>query len=121
MKAAQKDLGGHQGTEPELRDRGTGRFSQRILYPPSGAVIAVDPDIPPDSQKIFFIARTEERSLRWVLNGITIGVAARPLPWRPRPGRYSLAISDGNERVVDSVSFEVRGPAQIIKADVEGN
>jgi hypothetical protein len=35
-------------------------------------VIALDPDIPPELQKVFFICQTNGGDLRWVLNGHTM-------------------------------------------------
>ena len=47
-----------RGTEPNSDDQRIGQFNQRILYPPSGTVIALDPDIPKELQKVFFISQT---------------------------------------------------------------
>jgi len=102
-----------EGTEPDSRNHRTEQFNHRIEYPPSGTVIALDPDIPSELQKVFFIAQTNERSLRWVLNNITIGVVDKPLSWAPKPGSHLLAIVDGAEKIVDSVHFEVKGPGEM--------
>ena len=32
------------------------------------------------------------------------------IPWTPKAGKYSLAIADGDEKILDYVYFEVRGP-----------
>lgn len=87
----------------------TGQFNQRIIYPPTGAVIALDPDIPQELQKVFFISQTIEERLRWKLNGRTMDRVGKAIAWTPIPGEYRLAIADGEEKIVDSVYFEVRG------------
>jgi penicillin-binding protein 1C len=99
-----------RGTEPNSKNRGIGQFNPRIIYPPSGTVIALDPDIPLELQKIFFIAQTAGNDFRWLLNGEAIETAGRMIPWTPEAGEYSLAIADGDGKILDYVYFEVRGP-----------
>lgn len=99
-----------RGTEPDSKNQGIGQFNPRIIYPPSGTVIALDPDIPLELQKIFFIAQTGENDFRWVLNGERIEAVGRTIPWTPEAGKYSLAIADGDGKILDYVYFEVRGP-----------
>jgi penicillin-binding protein 1C len=99
-----------RGTEPISKDQKIGQFNPRIVYPPSGTVIALDPDIPFDLQKVFFISQTGENDLRWVLNGSPMEAAGKTIAWTPKAGKYSLALADGNEKILDYVYFEVRGP-----------
>ena len=99
-----------RGTEPNSKNRPTGQFNPRIIYPPTGTTIALDPDIPLELQKIFFIAQTTENDFRWVLNGEPMETAGRTVPWTVEAGKYSLAIADGDGKILDYVYFEVRGP-----------
>ncbi|HMK52652.1 MAG TPA: penicillin-binding protein 1C, partial [Thermodesulfobacteriota bacterium] len=99
-----------RGTEPISKDQRIGQFNPRIIYPPSGTVIALDPDIPFDLQKVFFISQTGENDLRWVLNGLPMEAAGMTIAWTPKAGKYSLAIADEDEKILDYVYFEVRGP-----------
>jgi penicillin-binding protein 1C len=99
-----------RGTEPNSKDQRIGQFNQRIVYPPTGTVIAIDPDIPLELQKIFFICQTNENNFRWVLNGVPMEKAGKTIPWSPKAGKYSLAIADREEKILDYVYFEVRGP-----------
>jgi penicillin-binding protein 1C len=99
-----------RGTEPNSKDQRIGPFNPRIVYPPSGTVIALDPDIPPELQKIFFISQTSENEFRWVLNGSPMETVGRTIPWTPKAGKYFLALADGDEKILDYVYFEVRGP-----------
>ena len=99
-----------RGTEPSFQNQRIGQFNPRILYPPSGTVMAVDPDIPPELQKVFFVSQAHEDDFRWVLNGAALERTGRTIPWIPRAGKYHLAIADKDEKVLDYVYFEVRGP-----------
>jgi penicillin-binding protein 1C len=98
------------GTEPNSKNQRIGQFNQRIVYPPSGTVIALDPDIPPEIQKIFFISQGSENGFRWVLDNEPIEAAGKTISWIPKAGKYFLAIADGDEKILDYVYFEVRGP-----------
>jgi penicillin-binding protein 1C len=98
-----------RGTEPHSKNQRIGPFHPRIVYPPSGTVIALDPDIPLELQKVFFISQTIENDLRWVLNGSPIEIVGKTIPWTPKAGKYFLALADGDEKILDYVYFEVRG------------
>jgi len=99
-----------RGTEPNLQNQGTGEFNPRILYPPSGTVLALDPDIPPELQRVFFVSQVHEDHCQWLLNGSALERTGRTIPWIPKTGKYHLAIADKDEKVLDCVYFEVRGP-----------
>jgi penicillin-binding protein 1C len=79
-----------------------------IVYPASNMVIALDPDIPMEEQKLFFEAKPQSDSLQWMLNGRSIGNAGTLLLWEPVPGEYDLSLVDSSERTLDSVTFTVR-------------
>jgi penicillin-binding protein 1C len=100
------------GTEPNLEEKRIGQVNQRILYPPSGAVIALDPDIPPEMQKVFFISQVNEDRLQWMLNEKKIEKDGRAISWTPNTGTYLLSLVDDEDRIMDSVHFEVRGPRE---------
>ena len=99
-----------RGTEPNLQNQRTGQFNPRIVYPPSGTVMAVDPDIPSELQKVFFVSQVHNDDFQWVLNGSVLEGTGRTVPWIPRAGKYHLAIADKDEKILDYVYFEVRGP-----------
>jgi penicillin-binding protein 1C len=101
-----------QGTQPDAEDQHIGQFNCRITYPPSGTVIALDPDIPPELQKVFFVAHPASSHLRWVLNEGAIMEGADALPWTPQKGSHTLTLVDEGGRTIDSVQFEVRGPSE---------
>jgi len=100
-----------QGTEPVAGEEKVPSFSQRILYPPTGTVIALDPDIPADRQKVFLVMQNSQKTMNWVLNGKELRSSGKATPWSPRPGKYHLVLKDEEIGVADSVHFEVRGAA----------
>ena len=83
----------------------------RILAPASGTLIALDPDIPAQLQRIAFEAQATDERLRWALDGTDLGPATQPVLWEPRPGRHTLALVDAAARPHATVTFTVRGPA----------
>ena len=104
-----------RGTEPRPIEAPTGPPPQRILYPPAGTVFALDPDIPRDLQKIFFILQTSRPGVTWVLDGRPLPALGKATPWSPEAGRHHLALKDEDGRVIDTVRFVVRG------VSLEGN
>ena len=78
----------------------------RITAPANGAIIALDPDIPPNRQRVSFSAQGS--NLRWTMDGkpLASGASAEWLPW---PGRHVVRISNAGGDVLDEVRLEVRG------------
>lgn len=82
----------------------------RIAYPPAGTIIVIDPDIPEENQAVFFQADNAEGSdIRWSLNGEILPAGDEGRKWTPRPGRHDLALVDRDKKILDRISFEVRG------------
>ena len=81
----------------------------RILMPVHGTVIALDPDIPPQSQRLRLqAADLAAPRLAWRMDGKPLGRGA-VLEWLPWPGRHTLELVDAQGQVLDTVRFEVRG------------
>ena len=96
-----------KGTETDvIRGHSLKRFP-KIIYPPHGAIIALDPDIPPDRQKILFESTPGNRELSWVLNGKICG-SGDSLGWTPTRGAFELSLVGEKGHVKDRVSFKVR-------------
>ncbi|MET0681777.1 MAG: penicillin-binding protein 1C [Casimicrobiaceae bacterium] len=107
---------GLEPPRPEIFIAGTqasrkGSESQRlraspfgIASPVDGSLFAIDPDMPPASQKITF----EGEHGTWVLDGKRLGTG-RLLRWSPWPGRHELTLLGANGKAIQSVRFEVRG------------
>jgi penicillin-binding protein 1C len=98
-----------RGTESAVVSAAAVHARSRISYPAAGTVIALDPDIPAVSQKVFFEAEPGGRDLVWLLDGEPAGSADSLLLWSPLKGRHRLTLVDRAERILDSVEFEVRG------------
>ncbi len=98
-----------RGTETPSVQSAAGPASFRIAYPAAGTIVALDPDIPVEQQKLFFEAAPRNESFSWVLDGRALGPAGSVLLWTPEKGRHTLALVDHSSRVLDTVSFEVRG------------
>ena len=75
-----------------------------IRSPRSGSIYALDPDMPPQVQKIVF----EGEAGTWLLDGKVVGRGSR-ISWAPWPGRHELVLRAGRGSVAHTVRFEVRG------------
>ncbi len=97
------------GTETEGMQTAANQATCRIVYPASGTIIALDPDIPAEAQRLFFEAEGGRDLLRWVLDDRPLGPADSVLLWTPVKGRHTLSLVEVDGRVLDAVAFEVRG------------
>jgi penicillin-binding protein 1C len=101
-----------RGTEPPGAATLRPEAATRIVYPPDGAVFAVDPDIPGDRQGIFFTAAGGAGSTRWVLNGRPLVAGGSRVRWVPVPGKHCLSLNAPDGRTLDTVRFRVRAAAR---------
>jgi penicillin-binding protein 1C len=103
-----------EGTEPVSEPRITTEIetevaaTPKILYPPNGLIVAVDPDIPPSKQRLLLRSNIQEQDIYWFLNGAKIGSATKDIPWSPKIGKYKLSIGRDKNHPIDIVKFEVR-------------
>ncbi|HNT44687.1 MAG TPA: hypothetical protein PKN85_09500, partial [Syntrophorhabdaceae bacterium] len=98
-----------EGTEPmEVVRVQSAHEKPRIVYPPEGTLITIDPDIPEKLQRVAMRFEPRSRRLRWVLNNTDAGSDTPLFLWEPRRGNYTLSIVDGDGSIVDSVGFAVR-------------
>jgi penicillin-binding protein 1C len=88
---------------------GTVAPAPRIAYPGDGAILALDPDMPPAMQRVF-LAATGGTDAVFVLDGVRLGPARGNPAWTPTPGRHELHLVDARDgRVLDRAAFQVRG------------
>jgi penicillin-binding protein 1C len=85
-----------------------GQRAPKILYPGDASIIAIDPDIPDATQRVFFQAQGGQ-ALRWQLDGTDLGQASTGYAWRPAPGLHELALVDAEARTITATRFQVRG------------
>lgn len=80
-----------------------------IQKPTDKTIIALDPDIPPQAQKLdFTVVDGVSFKWSWRLDGKRLGPAVHTR-WPMWPGRHRLELVDPAGRVVEAVGFEVRG------------
>ncbi|MCZ2105735.1 MAG: penicillin-binding protein 1C [Comamonadaceae bacterium] len=87
----------------------SGAASARILAPAPDTIIALDPDIPPAHQRLWFEA-AGGGTLAWRVDGHVQGWGAR-WAWLPWPGRHRIELVDARGQVLDALRIEVRGAA----------
>lgn len=75
-----------------------------IVAPRDGSLFAIDPDMPPASQRLVF----EGADGVWWLDGRRLGEGRR-LHWTPWPGRHVLVLRGRDGTPLQQVRFEVRG------------
>ena len=80
----------------------------RITSPGNGLVIAIDPDIPANRQRLPLLARGDTRQLQFRLDGAPVGAADAPVLWSPSAGAHRLALVDASGATLDHVLFTVR-------------
>ena len=78
----------------------------KITSPANGVIIALDPDIPPNRQRLAFTA--EGSNLTWLMDGKPLARGAS-VQWLPWPGRHVVQITDTQGAVLDQIRLEVRG------------
>ena len=82
----------------------------RITAPADGTLIALDPDIPPERQRLALRAEGQgkNQNLRWQLDDKPLARGNEAL-WLPWPGRHVLQLLDARGQVLDEIRLEVRG------------
>jgi penicillin-binding protein 1C len=96
------------GTEQRLfaPDAAAANTANRITSPADGSIIAIDPDIPPNRQRVRFEAQGQ--GLQWRMDGKAFA-RGNQAQWMPWPGRHVVELTDGHGEVLDRVRIEVRG------------
>src|SRR5262249_1824830 len=99
------------GTEPASLAATTppGRESglARILSPADGTVLALDPDIPRERERVLVHASPADPTLQLFLDGRRLGSAKAPLLWPPLRGHHQLVLRDAGGRDLEMVGFLV--------------
>ena len=76
----------------------TGAQRYGIDSPRDGSLFAIDPDMPPNSQRISF----EGENGVWMLDGKRVGAGPR-ISWSPWPGRHALSLVSRSGHDVDAL------------------
>ncbi len=84
----------------------------RIAEPVDGTILALDPDIPWDRQRLRLravdVGGRSVADARWFLDGASYGQGAVP-DWAPRPGAHVFELRDARGAALDRVRIVVRG------------
>ncbi len=97
-----------EDTQPSSIELNTIHLNPHIIYPTERTIIALDPDIPERHHLIFFEAKASNTNFQWLLNNKKIGTPSERVSWKPKKGKYVLSLVDKQNRIIDSVEFEVR-------------
>ncbi len=108
------------GTEPNTATIRLDSRRARITSPTDGSIVAFDPDIPIERQKISFEGSHCTVAMHWKLDGSDLGVANASQLWTPIAGSHRLALMDRSDHVIDAVTFQVRG-AREVSGEPEGS
>jgi penicillin-binding protein 1C len=86
----------------------SGHGNGGIALPVGGTIVAIDPDIPPQQQRMTFRASSTSPNVEWRLDGQALGRGAK-IDWPVWPGKHELELRDRAGALIDQVRFEVRG------------
>jgi penicillin-binding protein 1C len=101
-------LAGTETSEVEPAQH-TSAASRMIAAPTDGTIVALDPDIPPNAQRLKIRSATAPgTSIHWRLDGKSLSDLAE-LDWPLWPGHHHLELLDAKHKVIDQINFEVRG------------
>ncbi|MCX5870399.1 MAG: penicillin-binding protein 1C [Deltaproteobacteria bacterium] len=97
------------GTERKVIIAADNQSLARIEYPANGAILALDPDIPPQRQRLpLQLSAPAGTGWQWRMDNQPLGRADRKLLWLPQPGHHRLTLTDKTGKELDAVGFEVR-------------
>lgn len=97
------------GTEPTSQLSDLDDANPQIVAPAAGTIIALDPDVPPNLQRVAFQASRGARHSRWILDGQALAPARCEYLWTPSHGRHTLSLSAGSGPILETIEFTVRG------------
>jgi penicillin-binding protein 1C len=80
----------------------------RISSPVDGMVIALDPDIPVELQRVPLIAEGARAGHVLLVDGAPVGAARSQILWRPTRGEHRVALMDDAGRELHGLRFTVR-------------
>ena len=99
-------LAGTESSQIIAVDTAPGR--PRIVSPANGAVLALDPDIPPARQRVAVTVSGARTGARLRIGSANLSADA-PQLWKPVPGRHVLRLVDQKGAELDRVQITVRG------------
>ena len=79
----------------------------RIVYPVSGMLVAIDPDVPQENSGILLEA--SQKGLDWFADGKKIGSSSDVTVLKPIVGTHRLELRTAGGELVDHTQFQVKG------------
>lgn len=83
-----------------------------IATPADGTIFALDPDIPPSAQRVWFhadgLTGQTANAVSWRIDGKPLGKGGQ-VAWLPWPGKHRVQLLDAAGRAVHEIGIEVRG------------
>ena len=105
-EAARARIHSTKGVEHSEFEAFGGAGVAKITSPANGVIIALDPDIPPNRQRLTFTAVGQ--NVAWQIDGKALARGAE-VQWLPWPGRHVVQLLDAKGAVLDEIKLEVRG------------
>ena len=96
-------------TQPTSSMSGLDDANPQILSPSAGTIIALDPDIPAEAQRVVFEASAGASGSNWILDGRQLAPVQGALLWTPSPGAHTLSIVHSSRNAAQTIEFVVRG------------
>ena len=97
------------GTQTSVVRAASSSALARISYPAEGSIIALDPDIPPQRQRVSLrLSAPAGAGWNWRIDNKTVARADGKTLWLPQPGKHKLTLENSQGEVLDDVAFEVR-------------
>jgi len=97
------------GTQTSVVRAASSSALARISYPAEGSIIALDPDIPPQRQRVpLRLSAPAGAGWNWRIDSKTVARADGKTLWLPQPGKHKLTLENSQGEVLDDVAFEVR-------------
>jgi penicillin-binding protein 1C len=84
-------------------------LTPHIRYPAPDTIIALDPDIADEHQRVVFQASPVLPGLQWRIGDTVLADAHGRAAWSPLPGKHTLFLENEDGQALASVPFEVRG------------
>lgn len=79
-----------------------------IDSPTNGMIVAIDPDIPSDRQRLPIRVKGDTTGLVVRLDDTLLGQAEKTILWQPQPGAHRIALESASSGAVDQILFTVR-------------
>jgi len=96
-----------RGTAPGARVLAAG--APRIVAPVDGTIVALDPDIPDDRQRVPLEVAGEIPGVRWRVDDVDLGPARGLTLWAPTAGTHVVRLVGADAMPLAAATIEVRG------------